>query len=250
MASNPPHYFGVEHPNYKHGLSTERLYKIYRGMIERCTNPKAAGFDSYGGRGITICEEWRQATPASIMSFYAWAASSGYRDELSLERKDVDGNYCPENCTWISKADQHKNKRQTVWVELNGEKLCLKEACNKIGNVKYKTAVNRVLQGMDPIDAITLPTTGPDRPGMGRIAKHSMKNRTYDIFGETLYFDEALLKYSKMSHRVVTNRLSSGWHPLNAFLLPELNPNTIRHTIRKKFGWDPYKNPLEVLSGQ
>lgn len=98
-----------------HGLSRTksgshtRLYDIWRGMKKRCLNPKIESYPRYGGRGITICSEWGDYT-----HFYAWAMENGYRSNLTIERKDNNGNYEPDNCTWIPLADQAKNRRSTV----------------------------------------------------------------------------------------------------------------------------------------
>jgi hypothetical protein len=75
-------------------------------MKRRCTNPKNSHFKDYGGRGIKVCEEWNNST-----NFIEWALNNGYREELTLDRIDVNGNYCPENCTWIPMKEQYKNRR-------------------------------------------------------------------------------------------------------------------------------------------
>ena len=95
-----------------------RLYRIWAGMKTRCGNPtEAAKFRNYGGRGITVCLEWRN----SFESFRCWAMTNGYADNLTLERKDVNGHYEPSNCCWIPEADQHENTRSTIRLTVHGE---------------------------------------------------------------------------------------------------------------------------------
>lgn len=115
-------------PRKTHGLSESRLYRIYRHMLNRCFNPNVERFPNYGGRGITVCNEWRHFEP-----FLEWATNNGYNDTLTLERKDVDGNYEPENCCWIPKSDQPKNKQNTIYVEVDGAKRRLKDCADELG---------------------------------------------------------------------------------------------------------------------
>ena len=83
-------------------------------------------YKDYGGRGIKMCDEWRN----NPKSFLDWAYESGYRKDLTIERIDVDGDYCPENCTWITRAEQQRNKRNNVKIIYNDEEYCLSTLCN------------------------------------------------------------------------------------------------------------------------
>lgn len=92
-------------------------------MKARCFNKKNKEYNNYGGRGITICDEWKN----DFLSFFNWSMSNGHKDGLSIDRIDVNGNYCPENCRWITPFKQGENKRNHHYIEYNGEKHYLAE---------------------------------------------------------------------------------------------------------------------------
>lgn len=85
----------------------ERLHRIWQDMKTRCYNPKHESYKNYGGRGITVCEEWRK----DFTAFYLWAIEHGYDKSLSIDRINNDGNYEPNNCRWATTKEQAKNKR-------------------------------------------------------------------------------------------------------------------------------------------
>jgi hypothetical protein len=98
-----------------HGMRHTKLSTIWRNMKARCLNPHNPSWAHYGGRGIQVCEAWLKFT-----GFKDWALQHGYHDNLSIERVDVNGNYCPTNCKWIPWEDQQKNTSRTVRYTLDG----------------------------------------------------------------------------------------------------------------------------------
>jgi len=90
-----------------HGLSGTNLYSRWEGIIQRVSNPKSPVYKHYGGRGITICEEWK-----SFIDFYNWAINNGYSKELEIDRINGDGNYDPSNCRWVDKSTNRGNVPQ------------------------------------------------------------------------------------------------------------------------------------------
>lgn len=136
---------------YKNCVTFEenkRLYNIWKNMKQRCYNSKCERYKDYGGRGIEICKEWRD----NFDNFADWAKDNGYVLGLTVERKDVNGNYCPENCCFVTRAEQARNKRDTIIVEYKGEAKPLIEWCEELG-LHYDTTHNRIKNGWDAKDA-------------------------------------------------------------------------------------------------
>lgn len=100
-----------------HGGADTPLYNVWQSMRARCSRPSDTNFRHYGARGIGVCPEWL----SSFSTFRTWAVSSGYGPGMSIERRDVNDNYCPENCEWIPLSSQNRNTRATVKLTAFGE---------------------------------------------------------------------------------------------------------------------------------
>lgn len=127
-----------------HGKSLSRLHKVWLQMKGRCYNPNNTAYKNYGGRGIKICDEWKD----NFQAFCDWSMANGYDDTVergkcTLDRIDVNGNYCPENCRWVSQKVQSRNTRQNIKIEYNGETKVLKDWALELG-INYGTLYSRV----------------------------------------------------------------------------------------------------------
>ena len=118
------------------------LYKKWLNMRQRCNNPKSTYYKYYGGRGIRVCDEW-SLRGKGYKNFYAWAIENGYKKGLTLDRIDVNGNYEPNNCRWVTMKEQSINKRNTYYVIYNGVKIPLKILADVLG-VNYFTLHSRL----------------------------------------------------------------------------------------------------------
>ncbi len=134
-----------------HRETGTRLYRIWQAMKNRCLNEKMPAYCYYGGRGIKVCDEWLH----SFEAFRDWALANGYRDDLTIDRIDVNGNYEPANCRWTTQKEQNRNTRKNIIVEYAGERRTLKEWSEILG-INYQTLHSRVCElGWSIEDALT-----------------------------------------------------------------------------------------------
>lgn len=134
----------------KHGESNSPLYCVWKQLRYRCERQSHKQYKNYGGRGIKVCESWSN----SFASFRDWAMSNGYRRGLSIDRIDVDGNYEPSNCRWITMKDQQNNRRNNHRVTYKENTYTISELAVEIC-VPYNTLYNILYtNGMNVEDAV------------------------------------------------------------------------------------------------
>lgn len=130
-----------------HGFKYTRLYCIWQGIKKRCLNKNTSNYYIYGGRGIKICDEWKN----DFKVFHDWAFANGYdenakRGDCTIERIDVNGNYEPSNCKWVTMKEQCRNTRSNKLITYNNETRCLMD-WSYIFNINYKTLLYRFKKG-------------------------------------------------------------------------------------------------------
>ena len=125
-----------------HGLKNTRLYYIWKGMKERCYNQNRKKYLDYGGRGIKVCDEWKN----NPVSFYNWSINNGYSDDLTIDRINVNGNYEPSNCRWVTNIEQANNRRNSHFLTYKNETHTLSEWSRIVG-ICRGTLFARLKQG-------------------------------------------------------------------------------------------------------
>lgn len=143
----------LEHSGVRtHGQSRKRLHRIWCGMRGRCNNQRSPVYPRYGGRGIAICAEWD-----SFVSFSDWAMANGYGPKLTIDRRDNDGPYSPENCRWATQREQNRNYSRVRMVEYRGERLPVIELAERVGLKPYTLRQRLYRFGWDIEKAVTTP---------------------------------------------------------------------------------------------
>ena len=127
-----------------HGLSDNKLYQVWKNMKARCDNPNSREYHNYGGRNIKVCQEWKD----NFQAFYDWAIQSGYDftaafGECTLDRINVNEDYYPQNCRWITNKKQQNNKRDNTYIEYDGKTKTLAE-WSEITGINYSTLTYRI----------------------------------------------------------------------------------------------------------
>lgn len=169
-------YDKIREKLYKHGGIHDRLYRVWYAMKGRCNNPNNDAYEYYGGRGIRVCQEWNDDYGA----FRKWAIENGYdknapKRNCTLDRKDANGNYCPENCRWVDSYVQSNNRRNVLRLTHNGETHTLAEWGEILG-IRRATLYRRVALGWNTERVLTEPL-GYDRTAKAkRIKKYEERD--------------------------------------------------------------------------
>lgn len=145
---SPPTHCGCNNRNKTHGMTNSPLYKSWVAMRRRCDNPDNYHKKYYKDKGITYIEEWK-----SFDIFSNWALKNGYIEGYTIERIDNSKGYYPQNCTWIPKQEQQKNRTSNHFVEIDGKIKTISQWCNEY-NIKWTTFYTRLKKGKKDKDLL------------------------------------------------------------------------------------------------
>lgn len=176
---------------YKHGERNSRLYTIWCRMKQRCFDTKIECYKNYGGRGITICDEWKN----NYSAFKEWAINNGYKDDLTIDRIDVNGNYEPNNCKWATRKEQANNTRTNRNITYNNETHTLAE-WSDITGIQRDVIKSRIEKGWS-LDNV-----------FSKGVRHSSR-RYYTYNGETHNLTEWAKKMN-INYATLIKRLKKG----------------------------------------
>lgn len=130
--------------NITHNQRHTKIYEVWKTMKQRCNNPNSQSYKNYGGRGIKVCDDWNN----SFESFFNWSMQNGYSPELSIDRIDNNGNYCPENCRWTTRYIQSRNRRTNHYITFNNETKIIVDWA-KYFNIAPGRISSRISKGQD-----------------------------------------------------------------------------------------------------
>lgn len=188
--------------HYTHGLTGTRVYRTWESMKARCYNPNDLKYPQYGGRGIIVCSEWLGKNGAK--NFADWAYSNGFDEsklqkQQSIDRIDVNGNYCPENCRFTNAKVQANNKTNTVLIEYNGRTQSLQEWSDELG-IKEGTIRWRLKHGHSIEDALCT-----------SVKKMNSTGKRYEEYNGERKTVAEWARFTGISENVLYRRLQRGW---------------------------------------
>ena len=187
---------------YKTGGGYTRLGSIYHNMKTRCYNQNYDKYQYYGGKGIAVCDEWL----SSYDAFEKWAIENGYNDTLTLDRINVNGNYCPENCRWITRKGQANNRTSNRLITYNGETKTIQQWADITG-ISHKTISQRIASGWSIDKTMTTPI------------HTEFHNNPITFNGITLSKAEWARRLD-LSSKAIANRIDRGWSVEKALTTP------------------------------
>lgn len=165
--------------NIEHTMKS-RLYRIWILMRERCNNINTPPYKDYGGRGIKVCDEWND-----YENFYAWAMENNYSDDLTIDRIDTNGNYCPDNCRWATRKEQQNNRRNNRLIAFDGKTQTVAQWAEEY-NIDNAVLFNRLNYGWDIEKALTTQTYNKSQTAFGKTQNISQWAKEYNIAYITL----------------------------------------------------------------
>ena len=177
-----------------------RLWRIWNAMHMRCENPSRNGFAYYGGRGIQVCDEW-----STFLPFKQWALASGYRNDLTIDRIDSNGWYCPANCRWATMLEQANNTRGNRNITIGNRTQSLSMWLREL-HMSPQTFYSRVRRGAIDVAALTT-----------KVEHHQI--RYFDVDGVTKTIDE-WAQETGLSARSIRDRIRKQWSPHDVVSLP------------------------------
>lgn len=158
----------------KHITSLElEIYTRWKDMIQRCTNPKSKRFKDYGGRGTKVADVWLPENDGRT-AFVTWSLANGYEKSLELDRRDNEEGYSPGNCRWVTRKENMRNTRASVYVELEGETVVLRDAIDKYRpDMHFSAVFDRIRRGWTVEEALFTPNTGrrTGKKGASRVGR-------------------------------------------------------------------------------
>lgn len=181
-----------------HGYANkERLYRIWKNMRRRCNNTKSDYYENYGGRGIRVCSQWDD-----YFTFRKWAISNGYKNDLTIDRINNDGNYTPSNCKWSTRKQQSNNTRSNVVITYKGVTKTASEWAEHLGLSKA-AIYHRIERNWNEKDIIEVPENA-------RRKKNSPKAVFYEYEGEKKTLKE-LSQIKGIKPSTIKYRIKKGW---------------------------------------